>query len=258
MKAALLKLMNDFEEQFKAGNRLCPRCFCSIQQKNACNYVICPECSLAFCFRCGKDMPKGIHTVRTHICDESDFKDRIFDIQYFKFNKSRVHKKETLCQFTPKKPFEGIFAHLWKTHGGNPHQMGVVTFTSASSIAGIEQVICTRQGGGDCNTCDWLLCDFKTMKIQPTGYAIRSGMTDTDHKLNSWVLEGSHDKTNWFLIDTRENQGQMRNCGYVDTFPVCTSSFCQFVRIRKTAGFPECSCGAMYIHQFELFGSLVS
>jgi hypothetical protein len=65
---------DEINQETTANHRECPQCHCVIERTKGCNYVICPQCQLPFCFACGTEMPKGVNSCPAHTCDGEAFK----------------------------------------------------------------------------------------------------------------------------------------------------------------------------------------
>jgi hypothetical protein len=109
------------------------------------------------------------------------------------------------------KSLDGIIAHLTKKHGGNVHEMGVVTLASRtvsfSPLEGLKNIadltteahFASRNEPGQ-----WICWDFGDMRVRPTHYTL-SGW---DKK--SWLVEGSMDGHNWTVIDEKTHNEDFR------------------------------------------------
>jgi hypothetical protein len=98
---------------------------------------------------------------------------------------------------------EGIISYLAQKHGGNVHDMGIVTITSksvkssmypASNVADLP----TNSGFVSRNEPgQWICWDFGEMRIRPGHYTIRTNY------LKSWAVEASLDGETWTEINRK-------------------------------------------------------
>jgi hypothetical protein len=173
--------------------------------------------------------------------------------------------KPRCCEFRLQQssPLSGIISHLTSKHGGNVHDRGIVAVT-ASSCNGSSYLAKyavdmneTATFGSVNSPNQWLCYDFKTLRIIPTAYSIRSlhqnwGAT---HCVRSWVIESSDDGTTWRELDRQDNNTGLKD-GSVKSFQISKGQECCFIRIRQT-GPTENSYYYLVVCCWELFGSLV-
>jgi hypothetical protein len=164
-------------------------------------------------------------------------------------------------QFIPSSPLNGIVAYLTRQCGGNVHTHGVVSITASSSIGTYSP-----QNAADLETTSlfetqsspdsWICYDFKTMRMAPSHYSIRSYVWRPGNQhLRNWVLEGSCDGRSWVELDRRSNNTDLNDRSAVRTFPVSHPQDFNMIRLRSTG--PDHS-GHHYValSAFEIFGSL--
>jgi hypothetical protein len=101
----------------------------------------------------------------------------------------------------------GIISHLTAKSGGNVHDRGVIEITANSvSETFYPQNTADIEIGlsfcSDDKPSQWICLGFKTLRIEPTHYTIRTGHWSP---LKSWAVEGSDDGVSWTEIDRREN-----------------------------------------------------
>jgi hypothetical protein len=98
----------------------------------------------------------------------------------------------------------------------------------------------------------WISWDFGEMRIRPTHYTIRA------FDLQSWVVEGSLDGTNWTEVDRQAaNQDFRGPLLRIASFAVSTPAEVRFIRLTQTGR----SHSSKHIHDLSLlyvdfFGSL--
>jgi hypothetical protein len=100
----------------------------------------------------------------------------------------------------------------------------------------------------------WVCYDFRERRIQLSHYS--SAAHTNNWFLRSWVVEGSRDKSNWAVLDVRENDTQADVDHPITTFAVQREITSRFVRLRQTG---KCSCNtdALVLVGFEVFGLLM-
>jgi hypothetical protein len=109
----------------------------------------------------------------------------------------------------PKKPFDGILAHLTTEYHGNPQSTGLVSLTSSSTgprcVTKLEEILVPHTTGewSSANEANsFVNLQFKRFTVLLSGYSIQTfqGRKGTTH-LRSWVLEGSTDGYDWVELD---------------------------------------------------------
>jgi hypothetical protein len=100
--------------------------------------------------------------------------------------------------------------------------------------------------------------DFKSRRVRPTGYVIRScwnGYTGSEN-LKSWVIEISDDGTKWTEIDRRENNDDLDGQNIVYPFSISAGRDARFIRLRQI-GKNHIGGWCIMISAFEIFGTLI-
>jgi hypothetical protein len=100
----------------------------------------------------------------------------------------------------------------------------------------------------------WLSYDFKSKRVYPTKYYIRSRNYNAHH-MRSWVLEGSNNRDNdkWIELDRRDNIGELSRANGEVTFPISHGDWFRWIRVRQTG--KTCSNNDyLVISAFEIFG----
>ena len=123
---------------------------------------------------------------------------------------SALHKETYVAaQYNPDGSGDGIFATMGKMIGLNVSEVGVVMISAPPSISMPVTSITSRFRFNNyvryisCNLAPaWICFDCRDWWIQPTHYRLSSGEDDT-MMLRAWVLEGSNDKVDWYLLDER-------------------------------------------------------
>jgi hypothetical protein len=131
----------------------------------------------------------------------------------------------------------GIISYLTAKCGGNVHDKCVVEIT-ASSVSGTDYA----QNAGDLEDewssfesenkpGQWICLDFKTLRIEPTHYTIRTYGWEPRHP-KSWAVEGSDDGALWTEIDRRKNNSDLNDRRVVKTFAISRSGSFGRIRLR--------------------------
>jgi hypothetical protein len=181
-------------------------------------------------------------------------------------SKSSNDRLMTRClSFQPSPPLLGIIAHLTSQFGGNVHDRGVVLITT-NRTADDHPVYAAKNVadlGNDSffhsanKSNQWICFDFKTMKIRPTHYSVRTHGGGPDfHHLKNWVIEGSADGTSWNEIDRHENNTDLNSSLAVKTFSVCKVDTFRMIRLCQI-GRNHGEQNYLIFTAFELFGSLI-
>lgn len=168
------------------------------------------------------------------------------------------------------KSFEGIIAYLTKQCNGNVHEKGVVDVSATSVYSGSYppkfavdfndhvNFYCSQ------NAEDSSICyDFKDKKVQPSSYSIEIRLINsstTHHHPINWVIEGSNDKANWKILDSRNKDNSSFDVNnIVKTFKMQTNlsiNECfQYIRLRQT-GKSSANSDYLSFTSLEYFGYL--
>jgi hypothetical protein len=156
-----------------------------------------------------------------------------------------------------KMPPGGIISYLTAKCDGNIHDRGVVEIT-ASSVFWTDYPRNTADLGTDSyfksedEPRQWICFDFKSLRIEPTHYTIRTFLFDC---LKSWTLEGSDDGVSWTEIDRRENNSDLDDTFAVKTFAVSRSGSFERIRLRQI-GPNHGDDIEMRLSAFEVFGAI--
>jgi Ras-related protein Rab-7A len=166
--------------------------------------------------------------------------------------------KEVECPFKKAQSVDGIICYLTRKHGGNVVERGIVDITSksvdddAKSCVGNVADLCnedsdfrSKQGANQ-----WICWNFKSRRIRPTHYTIRSPL------LRSWVIEGSSDGINWEELGRETNNKDLNVKPNLFTFGLTGSSEYCFIRLTQTST-NHGGGDILSIGMFELFGTIL-
>jgi hypothetical protein len=158
-------------------------------------------------------------------------------------------------------PFDGIIAFLALQHGGNIHELGIVSVTSSDLCNGLSAkflVVLKDSSIGYANGRPnaWICYDFKEKQVNVSHYSLRS-RTDYNHSchLMNWTIEGSVDGTEWVELDRQNDCRDLVGLNRSNTFSASGNGFFQLIRLRQTG---KDSSGDDYfvMSAIELFGIL--
>lgn len=163
---------------------------------------------------------------------------------------------------------KGLVAFL-ATSGGlsdykNPAETGYVDVRASSietdsepaaSILGDSVVRCLTTSGGNA----WFSVDFKDLRIKPTHYSLRHYLTWGTEALRNWVLEGSNDGgDSWIVISEHNADASLAGVGDTATWTIPGTNYVvayrQF-RIRQT-GVNSNNHLFLALSGFEIYGEL--
>jgi hypothetical protein len=144
------------------------------------------------------------------------------------------------CSFTEGSPFDGIISYLTRKFGGHVADRGVVSI-NASSVHGSSLHLPGNVADFANQTCghttneanSWIGYDFKTMRIKPTHYSLRSRRDVNGYYMRSWTVEGSIDGQSWIELDRRENTTGLIGLGANVTFSISKLFEIQMIRVRQ-------------------------
>jgi hypothetical protein len=100
----------------------------------------------------------------------------------------------------------------------------------------------------------WLSYDFKSKRVYPTEYYIRSRNAGSNH-MRSWVIEGSNnrDDDRWIQLDRRDNISDLSQANGEVRFPIAHHDWFRWIRLRQT-GRTSTNDDWLVISAFDIFG----
>jgi hypothetical protein len=168
---------------------------------------------------------------------------------------------------------DGIVAYLGRQCGGNVHDCGVVSVTSSKPFneqaeRAAKNVTEMQSDSRFCSKYrtmgavipqaanNWICYDFKTRRIVPTHYAIRSCHTDRGGShLKSWIVATSIDGTTWTEVDRRDDNMGLNGPSFTATFAVTRAAPCRFIKLMNVGRNHE-GDDCLLIQAWEIFGTL--
>jgi hypothetical protein len=161
-----------------------------------------------------------------------------------------------------KDPLSGIIGYLGRKHGTGLNKNGIVTVTirdfPSNDSPCLDRVldltsetqIWTHWGRDN----QWVCWDFKTVRIRPEHYTIRSEPHDSH--LRQWVVEGSTDGSRWTILDERQNNTDLSQKLAIVTFKITHPEEVRMIRVRQT-GLNHNGTHCLAISAFEVFGDVI-
>jgi hypothetical protein len=165
----------------------------------------------------------------------------------------------------PNRPFDGVFAHLWRQCGQNPHIAGLIEISVnddypkrpfkcydilsegkwwASNVSSVEH---------------YVKIDLKDMRLIPSGYSVKAHRTPWDGScfVRSWRFEGSNDDSNWEVLDNQRNSDALMGNDKEASFVISSTTTFRFLRFimsgLNSSGYPF-----LALQRLEIFGILRS
>jgi len=144
--------------------------------------------------------------------------------------------ENTLSYLYSGEPFDGILNSLRSSCSRNPHEAGEVEVTASSTQHNKPHQVLDYGWSDFWHSRDqkgsWLQIDFKDRLVCLTHYSLKSHKGGANYIL-AWVVEGSEDGRKWEVVDQRRTD-QLAGSSKVGTFPVTSSRYFRFVRLRQT------------------------
>jgi hypothetical protein len=165
-------------------------------------------------------------------------------------------------------PLDGIIAYLTRKCGGNVHDKGVITVTGSGTHE-------DKPERGPKNAADleedsffwahnsanqWLSYDFKSMRVLPSHYTIRSCYCGSpsgtwNGHLKSWVIEISDDGFTWKEVDRKTDNSDLNSKNAIHSYKLSGTDECRFIRLRAT-GKNHGASNDFCVSSWEIFGEL--
>jgi hypothetical protein len=167
-------------------------------------------------------------------------------------------------QFRSESPLDGILTHLTTKAGGNVHDQGIVSAFSDS----VQTPVHAPKNAADMVSRSYFCSDdqpnqsmgydFRTLRIVPSHYSLRSFTSRTNNHPKSWVIEVSDtgDPNAWTVVDAQDNSPSLNGADLIASFPILCPRSCRFIRIRQT-GPNHSGHNYLLFSAFEIFGSLI-
>jgi hypothetical protein len=156
---------------------------------------------------------------------------------------------------------KGVISYLTEKHGGNVHDLNIVTLTASSGDVATINVICeTSELSSTCFATtsapnQWICYDFKNMRVQLTQYSLGNAQGGSC-TLKDWEIDGSDDGNSWITLDRRQNNSDLkdRQMTFASSITNAQPAFVRFLRLRSF-GPNHCGCNAMRLSSWEVWGN---
>lgn len=152
----------------------------------------------------------------------------------------------------PPNVSKGIIDYLTTKAGENIHQNGMIEVQANSQLTqtGLKnryspQYVVNKMGitsnlfyaAEKGQTLFWLCFDFKSMRVEISGYAIRNTQYANVANIRNWVFEISDDNQNWTQIDNQSDCQLFKTSSATGYFSATSSRFVRYCRFRHTGEF---------------------
>jgi hypothetical protein len=156
--------------------------------------------------------------------------------------------------------FDGIISFLTRQHGGNLHDLGIVSVTSSGVYSSyLVKHVVDFNGSSTAATKNepngWICLDFKEKRVNVHHYSLRSRNDYDSHHLTNWIVEGSIEGTEWVELDQQNNCRDLVGLNRSKTFPGSGTGFFRLIRLRQT-GKDSSGHDFLTVSAIELFGVL--
>jgi hypothetical protein len=165
-------------------------------------------------------------------------------------------------------PFDGVFAHLWRQCGKNPHSTGLIAISaneeSANCAFPVYELITNSSkerkwwGSNNSPVDHYVKIDWKNMVLAPSGYSVKAHNTSWSaggHFVRSWRFEGSNDVSAWEVLDSHTNSEELMRNDTEASFGISTTAQFRFLRFVMT-GVNSSNTHQLSLQRLEVFGVL--
>jgi hypothetical protein len=161
------------------------------------------------------------------------------------------------------RPFDGVFAHLWRRCGENPHNAGLIALSAndeRSSYKCHEHLLEGKSWGSDTASVDhYVEIDLKDLCLVPSGYSVKThgNPWSASHFVRSWRFEGSNDESTWEVLDSHTASDELMENDKEVSFEISTTTQFRFLHFIQT-GMNSSGHHYLCLQRFEIFGQLKS
>jgi hypothetical protein len=162
------------------------------------------------------------------------------------------------------RPFDGIFAYLWRQCGENPHTAGLIEISVNDDFANrpYKCYDLLSEGkwwaSGNASVDHYVQIDLKDLRLVPSGYSVKThGSTWAKGGcfVRSWRFEGSNDDSKWKVLDSHTDSDKLMGHDKEVSFAISTARTFRFLRFiqtdRNSSGYRH-----LGLQRLELFGRL--
>jgi hypothetical protein len=161
------------------------------------------------------------------------------------------------------RPFDGVFAHLSRQCGENPHNAGLVAISAndrCSSFVCHDLVSEGKQWRSESADVDhYVKIDLKDLRLTPSAYSVKTHGSLWTGRLfvRSWRFEGSNDDSRWEVLDSHANSDELMGDDRENSFAISTTTRFRFLRFIQ-AGVNSSNSRFFCLQRLEAFGLLQS
>jgi len=157
------------------------------------------------------------------------------------------------------KEFQGIVQHLRDAFNGNPAAKGIIKLTASSNSSNMNIIFESSEDWYTSENSDgsWVCLEFPNHNVQIDAYTIKSyNHSSNDGHLKNWDIEGSNDKINWVIIDSKRNTTELNGPNKFFTYQCELSQPFKNIRLIMK-GVTHSGYNWMYLQRLELFGIII-
>jgi hypothetical protein len=164
--------------------------------------------------------------------------------------------------------FDGVFAHLWRKCGRNPHSAGLIAISvntedpkwkvACHDIIAPKAQESSRLVSSDGAVDHYVKIDLKDLRLVPSGYSVKALPQAWDKTIKvarSWRFEGSVDDSIWETLDRHTDSDELAMKDREASFQIYTVTEFRFLRIIM-AGMNSQGIRLLGLQRFEVFGLL--
>jgi hypothetical protein len=176
---------------------------------------------------------------------------------------SNPRVREPIFGLDRDRPFDGVFAHLWRQCGESPHTAGLIAISANEELSSYECINLLSEGkpflSSNAAVDHYVKIDLKEMSLIPSGYSVKAHGVPWKgiHFVRSWRFEGSNDDSKWEVLDSHTNSEELVGSDKEVSFAISTTSRFRFLRFIQT-GVNSSNSLYLALQRLETFGLLRS
>jgi hypothetical protein len=166
-----------------------------------------------------------------------------------------------LISLDRNRPFDGVFARLWRQCGKNPHDAGLIAISANNECPSVN---CSDLLSGErcwysssANVDHYVKIDLKDLRLIPSGYSVNThaiGETSA-YFVRSWHFEGSNDDSKWEVLDSHTDAEELMGNNREVSFAISTTEEFRFLRFIM-CGVNSSGTHELVLRRLETFGLL--
>jgi hypothetical protein len=181
---------------------------------------------------------------------------------------SNTHGHGDSIPLNRSRPFDGVFAHLWRQCGKNPDSAGLIAISAnderSDSKFPVRELIADSSKEGKWWGCKnsavdhYVKIDLKDMVLTPSGYSVKTHNSSwgTGHFfVRSWRFDGSNDGSTWEVLDSHTNSEELMGNDKEVSFGISTTTRFRFLRFIMI-GLDSSKTRQFSLQRLEIFGVL--